>query len=189
MKTSSQLWNMGEEARHGLGLLCCHRWKNEFRSLLGQFARKTNDCLSNNWSPKEDGWCNKATAHRVQEIQQQNGFQRRKYTFSSSSESWPPLHCCGMTSRERFIPEKQGILLNQNSSVNSNGPKFILTVVQVWSATPGNGRLRLLLSKEGQPVIKSKDPHIFPPCISAVPCQNSSFPDTVHTFCEKQIKK
>jgi hypothetical protein len=34
--------------------------------------------------------------------------------------------------------------------------------VQVWSTTTENVWLRLLLPKEGQPVIKSKGSHTFP---------------------------
>ena len=72
------------------------------------------------------------------------------------------LRCCGMTSREQFTPDIPRILLNWNSFVKRNGPKFLLTVVQVWSTTTENIWLRLLLPKEGQPVIKSKGSHTFP---------------------------
>jgi hypothetical protein len=34
--------------------------------------------------------------------------------------------------------------------------------MQVWSATTENVWLRLLLQKDGQPVIKSKSSHTFP---------------------------
>jgi hypothetical protein len=63
---------------------------------------------------------------------------------------------------ERFTPDIQRLLLNWNSFVKRNGPKFHLTVVQDWSATTENIWLRLLLPKEGQPVIKSKGSHTFP---------------------------
>ena len=72
------------------------------------------------------------------------------------------LRCCGLTSREQFIPEIPRILLNWNSFINRNGPKSLLTVVQVWSATTENVWLRLLLPKEGQAVIKSKASPTFP---------------------------
>ena len=69
------------------------------------------------------------------------------------------LRCCGMTSREHFTPDIPRILLNWNSFVKSNSPKFLLTVVHVCSATAENTWLRLLLPKKGQPVIKSKGSH------------------------------
>lgn len=86
----------------------------------------------------------------------------------AQSESWPQpdLKCCGMTSRERFTPDILRILLNWNILVKRNGPKFLLTVVQLWSATTENVWLSLLLPKEDQPVIKSKDSHTYgTPCM------------------------
>lgn len=75
------------------------------------------------------------------EINQQNGFNRRKYVFWSGpvrvlTSTW--LRCCGMTSSKRFTPDIPQILLTWNSFVKRNGPKFLLTVVQVWSATTEN---------------------------------------------------
>ena len=60
-------------------------------------------------------------------------------------------------------PNIPRILLNWNSFVKIYSPKFLLTVVQVWSATTENVSLRLFLSKEGQPVI-TRVHILFPPC-------------------------
>jgi hypothetical protein len=52
-------------------------------------------------------------------------------------------------------------LWNWNRFVKRNRPKFPQTVVQVWYPTTENIWLRLLLPKEGLPVIKSKGSHTF----------------------------
>ena len=69
-----------------------------------------------------------------------------------------------MPSREQFLPDLPRILLHWNWFVKRSSPKFLLTVVQVWSATTENVWLRLLLPKECQLVFKSKGSHSFPPC-------------------------
>ena len=170
IKTSSQLWSMVEGASwFGAALLpqgldrllsLVEKWIPEF---IKTFCRKTEDHLSTNWSSTEDGWCNRTVTQSTEVNQQQNGFNRRKYAFWSGPVrvlTSTRLRCCGMTSRERFKPDIPRILLNWNSFVKRNGPKF-LTIVQGWYATTGNVWLRLLLPKEGQPVIKSKDLHTF----------------------------
>ena len=122
---------------HGLGLLCClragtacyHRWKNVFPSLSRHFA---GECYAF-CPPFED--------------QQQNGYNRRKHAFWSGPVlTSNPIE---MTSREQYTPDIPRILLNWNSFVKRNGPKFLLTVVQVWYATTENVWL-LLLPKGGQ---------------------------------------
>jgi hypothetical protein len=118
--------------------------------------------LSTNWNSTEVGWRNRTTNQNTEVHQQQNGFNRRKYAFWSGPVrvlTSTRLRCCGMTSREQFTPDIPRVLL---TFVKRNGPKFLLTVVQVWYTTTENVWLRLLLSKEGQPVIKSKGSHTFP---------------------------
>ena len=44
---------------------------------------------------------------------------------------------------------------------NEEWSKFLLTIVQVWSATTENVCLRFLLPNEGQPVIKTMGLHTF----------------------------
>ena len=66
------------------------------------------------------------------EVKQQN--DRRKYTFWSGQVrvlTSTRFRCCGMASREQFTPDIPIIFLNWNSFVKRNGPKFLLTVVQV----------------------------------------------------------
>jgi hypothetical protein len=65
---------------------------------------------------------------------------------------------------EQFTPDIPRILMNRNRFVKRNCPKFLLTVVQLWSATTQNIWLRLLLPKEGQPVINPRVYILFPPC-------------------------
>ena len=102
-------------------------------------------------------------------LQQNNG---RKHRSKSTTENTPSgvaqsvltssrLRCCVMTSKEQFTPDIPRTLWNWNNFVKRNYPKFFLTVVQVWSAITENVWLRLLLPKEGQPVIKSKGSHTF----------------------------
>ena len=82
----------------------------------------------------------------------------------AQSESWPQpdWDAVAWPQREQFTPDIPRILLNWNSFVKMNGPNFLLTIVQVWSATTENIWLWLLLPKECQPVIKSKGSHTFP---------------------------
>ena len=129
------------------------------------FCRRMLGYLSAKWSSTEVGWRNRTTTQNTELNQQQNGLNRRKYAFWSGpvrvlTSTW--LRCCGITSREKFTPDIPRILLNWNSFGKRNGPKFLLTVVQVWSTTTENIWLRLLLPNEGQPVIKSKGSHTFP---------------------------
>ena len=110
--------------------------------------------LSANWSSIEVAWCNRTMTQNTEVNQQQNDFNRRRYTFWSGPVrvlTSTQLRCCGMTSR----------------AVHTRHPKNIAElkpfyVVKVWSATTENVWLRLLLPKEGQPVIKSKGSHTFP---------------------------
>ena len=85
--------------------------------------------------------------------QLQNGFRRTKYTFWSGQvkvQTWTPLRCCGMTSRQRFMPDIPGIWLNYSSFVKKNGPRLVLNDVPDWSAATGSVWLKLLLPK-GRP--------------------------------------
>ena len=116
IKTSSQLWNMVEGASwfgaallpQGLdGLLSStEKW---IPNCIKTFCRKT-DHLSANWSSTEDGWCNRTTTQSIKVNQQQNGLNRRKYTFWSGPVrvlTSTRLRCCGMTSREQFTPTQE----------------------------------------------------------------------------------
>ena len=80
----------------------------------------------------------------------------------AQSESWPQPNWDAVEwTRAQFTQDIPRILLNWINFVKRNGPIFLLTIVQVWSATTENIWLRLLLPKEGQPVIKSKGSHNF----------------------------
>ena len=154
------------------GLICTFRTKVAASGpgqlaikFVKTFCRRMKGYLSANWRSTEVGWCNRTTTQNTEANQQRNGFNRRKYTFWNGPVrvlTSTRLRCCGMTSREQFTPDILIILLNWNSFVKRNGLKFLLTVVQVWSTITENVWLRLLLPKEGQPVIKSKDSHTFP---------------------------
>ena len=89
---------------------------------------------------------NQPTTEWLQQKQKQN----RSFNLNLIEMLWQDLKRAIHTSR-----------LNWNSFGKRNGPKFLLTVVQVWSATTGNVWLRLSLPKEGQPVIKSKGSYTF----------------------------
>ncbi len=61
-------------------------------------------------------------------------------------ESSTRLRCFGMTSRERYSPDKPRILLKCNSY------EWCKKVVQFWSTIIGNIQWRSLLPNESQPV-------------------------------------
>lgn len=69
-------------------------------------------------------------------------FQQTVIRLMECSSQSPDPRSCGMTSREWFTPDILTVLLNCNDFVQRNGPKFFLTVWQVWSATTGNDWLR-----------------------------------------------
>ena len=121
---------------HGLGLLCClrawaacyHRWKNVFPSLSRHFAGECKAICP----PIEAQQKLSRTGQRQKKVNQQNGFNRRKYAFWSGPVrvlTSTRLRCCGMTSRERFTPDILRILLNWNSFVKRNGPNLLQTDV------------------------------------------------------------
>lgn len=82
------------------------------------------DNLSANHSSTDVEWCNQTTTQSTGVIQQQNSFNRRKYSFWSSLESWPQPNWDGLawpqennshqTSQEYCSAEKRGV--PQNSS-------------------------------------------------------------------------
>lgn len=137
-------------------------WNPKFIKTL---CWKTWDHQSAKWSSTECGWCNRTL---TQKHWSKSTTRRRRIALieentpsgvvQSVALASTPLRCCGMISRERFTPEITRILLNWHSLVQKNGPKFLLTIVQVWSASTGIVWLRLL---QVQPVIKSKGSHTF----------------------------
>jgi hypothetical protein len=115
--------------------------------------------LSTNWNSTEVGWCNRTTTQNTEINQQQNGFNRRKYAFWSGpvsvlTSTW--LRCCGMTSRAVHTRHPKNIAKLRRGMVQNSSWPLCRSDPQLQKAL-----LRLLLPKEGQPVIKSKGSHTF----------------------------
>ncbi len=95
------------------------------------------DNLSANHSSTDVEWCNQTTTQKPGEIQQQNSFNRRKYSFWSSLS--PNLSLIEMVwrdlKRKKFTPDIPRILQRWDKR---NGAKFLLTVEQDWSANAGS---------------------------------------------------
>lgn len=129
--------------RHGLG----HRRKNEFPSLLGQWGKPTTVCLPT-------------------EAQKRSCLTQKKIVSADLNPIgtlWDDLKRTIHNRRAKNTAEPKQFRQQQWSKI------FLLTCASL-NCSYAKCLVELLLPKEGQAVIKSKDPHTFPPCTWMFKC-------------------
>lgn len=96
------------------------------------------------------------------EVNQLNGFNIRSRL--AQSKPWPQPDWDFAAWLQKKVSHKTSHIAELKWLGGNNGPKFFLTVVQVWSTT-GNICLRLLLPKDAQPLIESETSYFFLPTL------------------------
>ena len=144
-----------------LGVVVLQRWLQEHSTDCSMRLRRILECQLKTYRNLLEHGNISVDESTISKTLNKNGVHGR------TSRKKPQLSKKSITACLKYSKRSPGcstVLLAKYSvdRLKRNGPKFLLTVVQVWSTTTENVWLRLLLLKDGQPVIKSKGIHTFP---------------------------
>ena len=124
MKTSSQSGGRVDGASW-LGALLLPGLESFGGKLIPKFIcvsySKMSGWLFTSWTSVQAGGCSRTMPLNVE--------------VNLPQKTLTQLRCCGLTSREQFVPDIGRICPIWSSSVGKNGPTILLNTEQVWSAS------------------------------------------------------